>query len=198
MKLFTKVLISLGVAALPALCGPIALNTANQWYGFDWTVSPNSSSGITTAYTGTGGTSVVSPGSSPWTFTLVSATTLTIQDLFTPGDSYFITDNSVATALTIIHPGTLIGGVDCGNDPVSCGLDSRFFTGQVTLGAGSHSISIFVNAAPGFTVGRGAFNLAGGEIGPPPPPPSVPEPTTFALMGLGLAGLGWRFRSKRS
>lgn len=66
------------------------------------------------------------------------------------------------------------------------------------IGAGAHLLQVFfvdIN-----TVQSGlTFNVTTQDVTVTPPPvASVPEPTTFALMGLGLAGIGARLRRRRA
>jgi hypothetical protein len=58
----------------------------------------------------------------------------------------------------------------------------------------------FLNTSSGFvaTANSGAIFETTGLTSPPPPPPVIPEPSTWAMMLLGFAGLGYAgFRTRR-
>lgn len=64
---------------------------------------------------------------------------------------------------------------------------------QIFLGANFDGIKAFW-----FTVNNAVdcFGMDEFYIDEDAPPPTAPEPTTFVLMGLGLAGLAWRARKQ--
>jgi PEP-CTERM motif len=199
VKLIPKMLLGLGLAALPAFCNPIVLN---QWYLFTW----NTTASLPTPGLDTGGTSAstypisggltVSTGTcagsspctaEPWTFT--GQAVLNVQDLFHDGDRFEIFDNGTSKGMTSI-PSSAAQDPLCGNDPLVCALDPNFSSGSFIIsGSGAHSITIMVTQRLITTSSGAAFELT-----------AVPEPTTLSLMGLGL-GLGglllrWRARRK--
>jgi hypothetical protein len=166
VRLIPKILLSLGFAALPALCGPIA---PGQWYYFSWQGLPTQP---------TTGTTVASP----WTFS--GPGTLLVQDRFTDGDQFAIYDNAIFQGLTSVPSNDW---TYCGPDPVVCGMDSKFSQGTFNFGSGDHSITILLSAgAVGYAYGTAAFMLTS-EV--PPPPSEVPEPTTLGLVSVGFGGL---------
>ena len=200
MKLIPKMLLGLGLMALPALCSPIVMN---QWYTFGWSGAPTTP-GLGGSpfgpYTGTLGTVIAgttcSPGpapcTDPWTFT--GAANLVLQDLFYDGDQFQVFDfgSSIGTTSVPANDGTLCGASPA-NDPAGCSGNAKFSSGTFALGSGSHSITISVIAeTPNTTSGAAVFELTSVTQ------PSVPEPTTLSMMGLGLGGLflGWRARRK--
>jgi hypothetical protein len=204
VKLVSKILIGLGLAALPAMCTPfsIGMNGAQDWYGMQWNSLGGTISGIIpgTSYVSSGGTTVLatSPSSGPlttsWSFTFTAGGgKLKVTDLGTVGDQFRVfIDGDVNGVLTSVP---FTNGTSCpiSDDPFSCYTNAGSSTSLFNLSAGLHTLTMSDYAVNNqVSSGLGAFRL---EQNPAPP---VPEPTTVGLMGLGLAGLLLRWRAKRS
>ena len=195
MKLIPKMLLGLGLAALPAFCGAITLES--RWYTFQWdgTVLPLATLG-SAGYTSVNDSTVIL-GTTTGAQTFSGAENLAVQDLFFNGDVFNIYDGVNLIGTTTPTTNT---GINCGDGPVACAAESTSSKILIALGAGSHSITFTViQESTGHTTGRAIFELlptqgcqvdCGGG--------GVPEPATMGMMGLGL-GLGgvllrWRKR----
>ena len=87
--------------------------------------------------------------------------------------------------------GQIVGGEVCGIGFVGCGADfgfeTEFSADAVTIGVDSF-LSIFASSSGALTgIGQVTVDF---EV------EHVPVPATFALFGIGLAGLGWSRRHK--
>jgi YVTN family beta-propeller protein len=109
----------------------------------------------------------------PWTFTAPAAgATLVVTDMLEAGDRFQVYDFGGLVGTTSVP----IGSGDCGDDPVLCLADPNISKGSFLLGAGNHSITIFSLVD---RLGSGYLQVS-----------AVPEPSTFALLTVGLlAGL---------
>jgi PEP-CTERM motif len=208
VKMFSRLLIGLSLAALPALCAPLALNGANDWYGFYWNQQGGSAFGSeptlpsNVAYISDTGNRTVfatSPSGGPdvtsWTTNFGFAVQLTVVDLGTDGDSFSIFDNAVLIGTTGAFANN---GHGCSptslNDPLVCFGNPEFSRGTFNLGAGAHTITIQdVTVNSQTPSGIGAFRL---DL--PGQGPIVPEPATVGMMALGLGALLVGRRVKRS
>jgi hypothetical protein len=133
-----------------------------------------------------GGTPTSNLDAAPWTFTAgADGATLTIVDAFLSGDRFELFDFGTSLGFTSV-PGA---EGDCGDDPLTCLADSNMSQVVASLGAGLHSITLVAALSP---LGGGAGYLLakdGGGIST-----SVPEPSTWALLGIGLFGIGFARR----
>ena len=204
MKAFTRILIGLGLAAVPAICGTFNITTANtatDWYGMQWSTQGGAITGFLpgTVYTSTGGITLLSSSPSllnltdTWAFNFGSVMTVTVTDMFTDGDRFqLFVDGSLVPNLTTSVP--LQDSTTCGNDPLACFGNVKMSSGSIALAGGAHTITmknLQVNMQS--PAGLGAFRVdAGGVAG------GVPEPTTLGLIGMGLGGLLLRWRARRS
>jgi len=195
MKVILKVMVSLGLATVPAFCGTIAANT---WYLFDWTAP---SAGLAA----TGDITFGTPAA-PWTFT--GAGTFVVTDIGLNQQQFALYDNNSFLTSSSFPSGTYpYGGVNCGSTPVAAtavtclatpGMSTASF---VLAGSGSHSLTIFTQMdASGAGSGTAFFEVCtvacgseGVGVG------AVPEPASMGLMGLGLVLGGairrWRKRA---
>jgi hypothetical protein len=178
----------LGAVSAPAYAGTATLQV-NTWYSFyfgaDGTpLLPGLVAGDTPP---DGNPTDVAP-SAPWTIFLSSGQ-ITIVDVESPGDQFSVTaanargDQTVTTS-TPTENGDWVG--EC----ISCALsDPAYSQATFALKGGLTTISgTYLGASPyagGY--GQGEFEITG----------MVPEPSTWAIMLIGLAAIGAGLRSRR-
>jgi len=161
-------------APVTSQASPIAVDAG--WYGFCFggAGSP-ATSGCQNSGVGVTGNST--------TFNALAPVLFQITDAFNYGDTFDVwvdgvfafTTNAVASAL---------GGV---SDPDAAFADPLYSHGSILLAAGLHSIDVFANASP-FGGGGAYLQVIS----------AVPEPATLALLGIALAGLAVRRRSRNA
>ena len=159
------------LSATPALqAGSISVDSG--WQLFNWV-------GLPPAYN-TGG---------PLTFSSTSAVKLSVTDTFIDGDRFLVLDNNKPIGTTSIpsNDGDTIG------DPNAAFKSIKWSHGTFMLGAGSHSLQfVTIDEALGYPGGGAFFRLdSQGTISG-----KAPEPGSFTLLAIGLAGLMWRRRGK--
>ncbi len=227
MRFFSRLVVGLSLAALPAFCAPLALNGANDWYGFYWnnTYTPTSPgvfpgayssipSGTGTAYgqegmggiVGTYGPTTIkaaSPSGGPdsATFTVGGAggTTLKVTDLATPGDYFAIYDNGVLLGSTNSVPQQAT--YYCGyNTSPNMGSDPAACFVDPNMSHGTFAVT--AGDVITIVVASNNFNGSGTaafQLGGTGGGGGggVPEPTTLSLMGIGLGGMLLGWRKQR-
>lgn len=172
--------------AAAVISTPAAASTVvtDQWYSFSFG-APGATFGP--GFDGGAGTNPASlnAGNPDWTFTLLTAGSITFIDAFLPGDQFSITDNGSVIGSTSAPNSA---GPTCGSNITACLADADISKGTFALSAGSHSINgTVLQNTPGFTFGGGFFRINS----------AVPEPGTWAMMLLGFGGIGLAMRRKR-
>jgi PEP-CTERM motif len=180
--MFRKILCAgAAAAALAAISAPAQAAdniTTGQWYAFAF-----GATGAALTGGGVPGTSPngVSAPSAPWTITLSKPATLTVTDVETSGDQFTMFDNGTLLGTT----STPVPFAEQVGECISCALaSSNFSHGTFALQAGVNVISGTFDGAVGF--GDGDFIVS-----------NVPEPASWALMLIGVGGLGVALRSRR-
>jgi hypothetical protein len=112
----------------------------------------------------------------------VTEVDFTITDGFLAGDSFDLLDFGTLVGST---PSVLPNGHSCGLDPRICVVDPEMSHGSFLLPAGSHSITVSVNAVQ--ILGEGFFKF---EPVPEPFTAMLLASTLFVIWGVRLKKLG--------
>jgi hypothetical protein len=179
---------------------------ANQWYGGQFSSpAPAPLAGGVYTSLGTDGPSApagfanaVTAPASPWVITLTHPGTLTVVDIQASGDQFQLFDNGVAMTPAASpftgagqNPGqaALPGGLTSAPTAGAyVGADINAALGNADFSSGTFQLSLGVNSITGTWLagpnanGSGDFDFIAS---------SVPEPSTWAMMVLGFAGLGF-------
>jgi hypothetical protein len=174
--------LALVLFASSASASPILVD--GSWYEFSFNLAVSSAGGCV-GCTPTSNPVAEQETFPPWTFS--GAATLTIVDVFTPGDRFEAFDFGVSLGTTSVVPN--IGFSACGGD-IGCALaDAAFSQLVVNLGPGPHSLTLNVIQNAGVSNGGAAvFQVS---------PVAVPEPGLLLLFGIGLAAAKLR-RQRRA
>jgi PEP-CTERM motif-containing protein len=177
-----SLLLSACVAILGAVMAPARASTIDTdiWYAghFGSTAGVGLSPGFVVGTSPPDGNpTMIAPAGAPWTVTLSKPGELTITDVEESGDQFTLTFTGATTGT--VTTSTPVLGADVG-ECISCALSNPdFSSGVFALNAGTTS---FVGA-PVFMRAPGDFDFEVTTI--------VPEPSTWAMMALGFAGLGY-------
>jgi hypothetical protein len=173
--------VSLCISAAAASASTVSVNT---WYEFGFGGTDSALISGNGFIPGTNPVPTVAPDA-PWEFTLASAGTLFVTDMFNSGDQFELFNDGISLGLTS-NP---VEGSNCGSDLTCAILNTNLSSGSFALAAGTYSITGLVRLSP-FGGGAGAFIIS---------TTPVPIPAALPLLASGLGALGfagWRRNKK--
>ncbi len=186
------------VASVPALAVPIHLNAQATWNGthsnFDTLFPPPTTVTASIDFdVGPGDINNASLSSVSGTFSWVHST-LGSQVFMATGLGIFTQQAVGIISFGAYGVGPTISGITAGFG-ISLDIGTNPFTSTAELSdliLGSSIVSLDIGAS--HTGGSDSGSLSDNLSGSITQRSSIPEPTTLALMGIGLAGIGWKRR----
>jgi len=193
----TIILAGASVVALSAIATPafaVLTIQTNQWYtgAFNSTVGsalygPGTILG-TNPTAGSNATVLFAPEGSTWTTAdLRFGGTLTVLDTENSGDFFDITVNGIDQGNTSAP----LAGSNCNADIGCAYANSDFSRGTFALADGTNTFGGIYAGATYSPAQGGMFNFIIQANAAPDEPTPAPEPATMAIVGVGLAGLGF-------